>query len=83
MNIGTFNFDADNASVIDKSAYQLSSGDKIIKVKFDTGFVMVYTQTSTGYKQMDFSHQLVKDSRGFYHADMSHIKKDFHDYFPH
>jgi len=82
MTIDTFNFDADGANVVEQSAFQLSDGNKIIKVKFNTGFVLIYTKASTGFKNMDFSHELIKDDNGYYHADMEHPKSDFHDYFP-
>ncbi|AJO74431.1 hypothetical protein SH83_08765 [Lactiplantibacillus plantarum] len=82
MTIDTFNFDGDGASVDEKSASQQPNGDVIYKLKFNNGFTLIYTKTKTGFKNMDFSHILVKDSKGFYQADLAHVKNDFYDYFP-
>lgn len=58
------------------------TGSNVIKVELNNGFTIIYTQTSDGnFENMDFSHELNKDSKGFYHADLAHLKKDFNDYY--
>jgi hypothetical protein len=82
MNVGTFNFDADGASIKQRWARHEDSGNDVIKVELDNGFTMIYTKTPDGkFKDIDFSHELMKDSKGFYHANLANAKKDFHDYY--
>ncbi|BCX31461.1 hypothetical protein QFC96_09825 [Latilactobacillus curvatus] len=81
MQMNTFNFDAQNASISKQDSRTLTNGNEIIRVKFDTGLTMIYTKTPTGLENIDFSHELVKDINGNYQADMQHEKQDFNDYF--
>ncbi len=70
-----FNFDAQNATVTKQDSRLLDNDDEIIRTKFDTGLTIIYTKTPTGFKRLDFSHELIKGINGYYHADMNHTKK--------
>ena len=81
MEVDNFTLDAENATLVKNDVRLDDQGNKVIRQKFDNGFVLVYTKTKTGFKRLDFSHELLKTPLGTYKADLNSSKKDFYDYY--
>ncbi len=81
MNIGTFNYDGQDATLIKKEKRLKNNGNTVIRATFDNGVIFVYTTTPNGFENMDTNFDLVMQPSGYYKSDLSSPKRDFHDYY--
>lgn len=81
MNIGSFSLDAKGASIEQTMVRDLNNGNKIKKLIFDNGLILIFTETNYGIQNIDFNYVMIKEPNGTYYADLNNKKSDFNDYF--
>lgn len=81
MQLFSFDYDADGASVVSHAKRNSNEGT-VNKVVLSNGVEFVYIETTSGdFKKLDTNFVLVKQLNGFYKSDLNEPKRDYRDYF--
>ena len=73
--------DADGATLVQEDKRLDANGHMVIRQKFDNGFTWIRTETPSGVKNIDFSHEMFILPNNVYRPDLNNIKSDFSDYY--